>query len=162
MARKKEKQRLVLRGAFSEAPIIEAEERIVLLGNQQTTIAIKLDREGKNNIEPCDTISVKSSKGTVLSARFNPETGVVDVVPIEGVLGAFGESDVSVAVTLADGTVLPSQVARYQVVHPDVDAVVLEPGEIVEKTIIIEVPALNPEPHVVPVEDHPKPKTTGL
>ena len=38
----KTKQRLVLRGALSEAPTIEPEERIVLLGNQQTTIAIAL------------------------------------------------------------------------------------------------------------------------
>lgn len=142
----------------------KAKERIVLRGDQQTTIAIGFSREGKSKIEPGDTIAVASSAATILSARFNPETGLVDVVPIEG---AVGSSDVSVAITLADGSVLPAQVVEYEVVHPDADAVVLAPGSIGDKKTIIVVPQPNADPHVVPVAPEAlsadeKSKTTGL
>lgn len=123
-------------------------ERIVLRGNQQTTIAIGFSRGGKSRIEPGDKIAVASSAATIISARFNPETGLVDVVPIEG---ALGESDVSVGVTLADGSVLPPQIVEYKVVHPDAEAVALSPGAIGDKKTIITVPLPNAEPHVVPV-----------
>jgi hypothetical protein len=125
-------------------------ERIVLRNNQQTTIAITVPRQGKYEIEPGATIRVASSAATIISARFNPETGVVDVVPIEG---ALGPSDVSVAVTLADGTVLPPRAVEYMVVHPDAEAVVLTPGAISDKQTIITVPVPNAEPHVVPAPE---------
>lgn len=125
----------------------KAKERIVLRGDQQTTIAIGFSREGKSKIDSGDTIAVASSAATIISARFNPETGLVDVVPIEG---AVGPSDVTVAVTLADGSMLPPQVVEYQVVHPDAEAVVLEPGAIGDKKTIIVNPVPNPGPHVVP------------
>ena len=135
-------------------------ERIVLRSNQQTTIAIAVSREGKSEIEPGATIRVASSAATIISARFNSETGVVDVVPIEG---ALGPSDVSVAVTLADGTVLPPQVVEYMVVHPDAEAIVLTPGAISDKQTIIAVPVPNAEPHVVPApEQKAEPAQQGI
>jgi len=125
----------------------KSRERIVLRSDQQTTIAIGFSREGKSTIEPGDTIRVASSAATIISARFNPETGLVDVVPIEG---ALGPSDVSVEVTLADGSVLPAQTVEYMVVHPDHEAIVLTPGAIGDKQAVIAVPVPNPDPHVVP------------
>lgn len=125
-----------------------ADERIALRNDQQTTIGVSLDRKGKNAIEPGDKITVASSAVTVLHASFNPEAGVVDVVPVEG---AQGPADVSVAITLADGAVMPLQTVLYEVKHPDAEAVVLEPGEIGEKKRVIVVPLPNPEPHEVPL-----------
>lgn len=122
-------------------------DRIVLRGDQQTTVAIGFSRKGKTKIEPGDTIAVASSAATVLSARYNPDTGLVDVVPIDG---AVGQSDVSVAITLADGSALPPQVVQYVVIHPDAETVVLAPGAISEKKTIIKVPLPNAGPHVVP------------
>ena len=132
-------------------------ERIVLRGNQQTEIAVGISHGGKNQIDPGDKIAVASSAATIISARFNPETGLIDVVPIEG---ALGPSDVSVTITLADGTVLPPQVVEYEVIHPHAEAVTLTPGAVVDKQTVITVPRPNPEPHVVPdasPPDHPPP-----
>lgn len=145
----------------------KAKERIVLRGDQQTTIEIGFSRDGKSKSEAGDVIAVAATAATILSARFNPETGLVDVVPIEG---AVGPSDVVVGITLADGTVLPPQTVQYDVIHPDAEAVVLKPGSVVEKKTIITVPQPNAEPHVVPAApekliDPPesaRPKTTGL
>lgn len=121
-------------------------ERIKLRNNQQTAISIGFARGGKSTLFSGDKIAVASSAATIISARFNPETGFIDVVPIEG---ALGESDVSVGITLADGAVLPPQIVQYTVVHPDAEAVVLTPRAIGEKTTIIVNPQPNAEPHVV-------------
>jgi hypothetical protein len=126
-------------------------ERIALRNDQQTTVAIGLFRKGKSAIEPGDKITVASSAGTILSAWYNHETHVIDVVPIEG---AQGPADVTVGITLADGTVLPSQTVMYEVKHPDAEAVVLTPGAIGEKKTVIVVPLPNPEPHVVAEPEH--------
>lgn len=133
-------------------------DRVQLKSNQQTTVAVGFARDGKTQTEPGDAITVGSSAGTILSARYNPDTGLVDVVPIEG---AAGIADVFVMVTLADGTLLPPQNVPYLIVHPDIDAVVLTPGGIVDKTTIITNPLPNPDPHVVaaPVSDVPPPET---
>lgn len=125
----------------------KAKERIKLRGNQQTTVAIGFARGGKSKIEPGDKIAVASTAVSVLSARFNPETGLVDVVPVHG---ALGDSDVHVGITLADGTVLPPQAVQYTVVHPDAEAVTLAPGAIGDKKTIITNPVPNADPHVVP------------
>jgi len=130
----------------------KADERIALRNDQQTTIAIGFSRKGKSAIESGDKIAVASSAVTVLFARFNPETGLVDVVPVEG---AEGPADVTVGVTLADGTVLPPRIVEYEVKHPDAEAVVLKLGSIDEKKTAIIVPQPNPEPHVVPVPEKP-------
>lgn len=144
----------------------KAKERIILRGNQQTTISIGFSRGGKVKIEHGDKIAVASSAGTIISARFNPGSGLVDVVPIDG---ALGQSDVSVTITLADGSVLPPQAVEYTVVHPDAEAVVLAPGTISDKKTVIRVPLPNAEPHVVhaPATPEKKPdpargKITGL
>lgn len=126
----------------------KTKERIALRSDQQTTIAIGFDRKGKSAIEPGDKIKVESSAGSILNARFNPETGVVDVVPIEG---AVGPADVTIGITLADGTVLPPQIVLYDVKHVDAEAVVLTPGSVGEKKTIIVNPEPNPEVHVVPL-----------
>lgn len=131
-----------------------AKERIVLRNDQQTTVSIGFDRNGKSVAEPGDSILVASSAGTILSTQFNPETGVIDVVPIDGALGS---SDVVVTVTLADGTVLPSQFVGYDIVHPDAESVVLTPGSIGAKTTVIVVPQPNPDPHMVQVPVAPVP-----
>lgn len=131
----------------------DEKKRIVLRGNQQTTIAIGVTHEGKSQFDPGDKIKVESSAATIISARFNPETALVDVVPIEG---AVGPSDVIVTITLADGTVLPPQVVEYEVVHPYAEDVSLTPGTIVDKETIVTNPVPNPEPHVIP--DAPPPE----
>lgn len=127
-------------------------ERIVLRNDQQTTIAIGFARKGKSAIEPGDKIAVASSAGTILSTRYNHETGVVDVVPIEG---AKGPADVTVGVTMADGTILPPQTVMYEIKHPDAEALVLTPGAIGEKKTVIVVPLPNPEPHLVVAPEKP-------
>jgi hypothetical protein len=125
----------------------KVKELIVLKNDQQTTIAIGFSRKGKSTIEPGDKISVASSAVTILSAQYNPETKVIDVVPVEG---AEGPADVMVTVTLADGTVLPMQTVEFDVKHRDADAVTLKPGSIGEKKTIIVVPQPNDDPHIVP------------
>ncbi len=121
-------------------------DRIALRNDQQTTIAIAFSRKGKTVAEPGDTVRVASSAATVLNATFNPETGLIDVVPIDD---ALGPSDVVVTVTLADGVVLPAQSVGFDIIHPDADAVVLSAGEIVDKTTSIRVPRPNPDPVVI-------------
>lgn len=127
-------------------------DRIALRNDQQTTIEIAFEREGKTVIETGDSILVASSAGTIINATFNPATGMVDVVPIDGVVGS---SDVVITVTLADGVVLPAQAIGYDVRHADADAVLLTPGEIVEKTVTIAVPVPNPAPVVIVDADAP-------
>lgn len=126
----------------------KAKERIVLKNDQQTTVAIGFSRRGKSAIEPGDKIMVESSAVTVLSAQYNPETKVVDVVPVEG---SEGPADVMVTVTLADGTVLPMQTLEFDVKHRDADAVTLTAGSVGEKKTVIVVPQPNSDPHIVPL-----------
>src|SRR5947207_16010141 len=122
----------------------KAKERIVLRGNQQTAIGIGFAHKDKSKLDPGDKVVVVSSAATVINARYNPETEVVDVVPIEG---ALGPSDVSVTIILADGYILPPQVVEYEVVHPDAEAVVLTPSGIGEKKTIVTTPMPNREPY---------------
>lgn len=121
-------------------------DRIILRNDQQTTIAIAFAREAKTAVEVGDTIAISSSKGSIVNATFNPVTGLVDIIPIDG---AIGSSDVTITATLADGVVLPAQVIGFDVQHPDADAVVLTPGEIVDKTVSIPMPIPDAPPVVV-------------
>lgn len=120
-------------------------DRIALRNDQQTTIAISFERQGKTVAEVGDTIFVTASAGTRLNATYNIVSGLIDVIPIDD---ATGECDITVTATLADGTVLPSQVVSYNVRHADADAVQLMPGAIVDK--IASVPIVpNPVPVVI-------------
>lgn len=128
-------------------------DRIALRNDQQTSIAIAFARKGKTVAEVGDTIAVASSAVTILNATFNPVSGLVDVIPVDD---AIGPADVTVIATLADGVVLPAQVVSFDVKHPDADAVVLTPGDIVDKAVSIPVPMANPDPVVI-VADDPAP-----
>lgn len=122
-------------------------DRITLPNDQQTTIAIGFARDGKTVAEPGDKLAIASSAVTVLAAIFNAETGLIDVIPVDGATGSAG---VTVTATLADGTVLPAQTVSFDVTHPDADALVLTEGALVEKTASIPVPKPNAEPVVIP------------
>lgn len=122
-------------------------DRIALRNDQQTTIAISFERQGKTVAEVGDTILVAATAITILTATYNLETGLVDVVPVDD---AVGLADVTVTATLADGTVLPPQTVGFDVKHVDADAVHLKPGAIVDKTASVPLfSQINPPPVVI-------------